>query len=149
MTRSSPFDERFRAGWVFLLALLALAFAPPAAAYSIEVPDFGKLERQLRIRPSQKAQFDSAVEASQRALMSVAIAGLQVKETLNREFRKPFPDLNVIYRAHEEVLDLTLPNFRDAGVEWERLYKMLDRSQVDMAKRFLRDHLGQYAPELK
>jgi hypothetical protein len=101
------------AAWVLLLALLALAFAPPAAAYSITVPDFGKLERELRIRPSQKAQFDSAVQASQRALMSVALAGLTVKETLAREFAKPFPDLNVIYRAHEEVLDLTLPNFRD------------------------------------
>lgn len=134
--------------FVLLLAAIAL-FAPPAAAYSIEVPDFGKLERQLRIRPAQKAQFDSAVQASQRALMSVAIAGLTVTETLNREFKKPFPDLNAIYRAHEEVLDLTLPNFREAGVEWERLYRMLDRSQIDMAKRFLRDHLGQYAPELK
>lgn len=133
-----------------MLLLAALAFlAPPAAAYSIEVPDFGRLERELRIRPAQKAQFDNAVQASQRALMSVALAGLTVKETLNREFRKPFPDLNAIYRAHEEVLDLTLPNFRDAGVEWERLYRMLDRSQVDMAKRFLRDHLGQYAPDLR
>ena len=149
MRSASRLHDRIRAGWVLLLALLALAFAPSAAAYSIEVPDFGVLERQLRIRPSQKAQFDSAVQASQRALMAVAIAGLQVKETLNREFRKPFPDLNVLYRAHEEVLDLTLPNFREAGVEWERLYRMLDRTQVDMAKRFLRDHLGQYAPDLR
>jgi len=131
-----------------LLAALVL-FAAPAAAYSIQVPDFGKLERQLGIKPSQKAQFDSAVQASQRALMSVALAGLQVKETLAQEFAKPRPDLNAIYRAHELVMDLALPNFREAGVEWERLFRMLDRSQVDLAKRFLREHLGQYAPDWK
>ena len=149
MRVAAPFNATFRTAVAAFATLLALCLAPPAAAYSITVPDFGKLERELRIRPSQKAQFDNAVQASQRALMSVALAGLTVKETLAREFSKPFPDLNVIYRAHEEVLDLTLPNFRDAGVEWERLYRMLDRAQVDMAKRFLRDHLGQYAPELR
>ena len=138
---------RWRAGFAGALLAALVLFAAPAAAYSIEVPDFGKLERQLQIRPSQKAQFDAAVQASQRALMSVALAGLQVKETLAQEFAKPLPDLNAIYRAHEQVVDLTLPNFRDAGVEWERLFRMLDRSQIDMAKRFLREHLGQYTPE--
>jgi hypothetical protein len=123
-----------------LLAALAL-FPSVAAAYSIDVPDFGLLERQLRIRPSQKAQFDVAVQASKRALMSVALAGLQVKERLSRELDKPLPDLNALYRLHEEAADLTLPNFREASREWERLYAMLDRSQVDALKRFLGEQL--------
>ena len=132
----------------FLLLFAAfLLFSTGAAAYSIQVPDFGKLERQLRIRPSQKAQFDAAVQASQRALMSVALATLQVKERLSQEIAKPIPDLNALYRMHEEVLDLTAPNFREAQAEWERLYGMLDRAQVDAAKRFLRDQLGYLAPD--
>lgn len=144
---SSIHDKVTSAGILVILAALLLVFAPNAAAYSIQVPDFGKLERQLRIRPSQKAQFDAAVQASQRALMSVAIAGLQVKERLANELAKPLPDLNALYRAHEEVLELTAPNFREAHAEWERLYGMLDRAQVNAAKRFLQDQLGHLAPD--
>lgn len=130
------------------VALAALALLPSvAAAYSITVPDFGVLERQLRIKPAQKAQFDLAVAASQRALMSVALAGLQVKERLSRELDKPLPDLNALYRLHEEAAELTLPNFREARDEWERLFAMLDRRQVEAAKRFLREQLSLLAPD--
>ena len=127
-----------------LLAALAL-FCAHAAAHSIPVPDFGKLERELRLKPLQKAQFDIAVEASQRALMSAALAGMQVKERLSQEMAKPYPDLNVLYRIHEDVMFLAAPNFRDAASEWERLYRMLDQRQVDAAKRFLQDTLGPYS----
>ena len=138
----SPLPYPFRRGSGFLILLAALFFFSASAhAYSIPVPDFGLLERQLRIRPSQKAQFDTAVAASQRALMSVAIAGLQVKERLARELDKPMPDVSALYRLHEEAADLTLPNFREAGREWDRLLGMLDRSQVDGLKRFLREQL--------
>ena len=129
----------------FLLLLALFLFCAEAAAYSIQVPDFNKLERQLRIRPSQKAQFDAAVQATQRALMSVALAGLQAKERLAQEMAKPLPDLNVLYKLHEEAMDLAGPNFREAGVEWKRLFAMLDRSQVDAAKRFLEEQLGSLA----
>jgi hypothetical protein len=122
-----------------------LLFCTQATAYSIQVPDFNKLERQLRLRPAQKAQFDVAVEASQRALMSVALAGLQVKERLSAEIAKPLPDLNVLYRLHEEAVELAAPNFRDARNEWDRLFRTLDRSQVDAAKRFLKEQLGALA----
>jgi hypothetical protein len=127
-----------------LLAALAL-FCAHAAAHSIPVPDFGKLERELRLKPLQKAQFDIAVEASQRALMSAALAGMQVKERLSQEMAKPYPDLNVLYRIHEDVMFLAAPNFRDAASEWERLYRMLDQRQVEAAKRFLQDTLGPYS----
>ena len=78
-----------------------------------------------------------SVQASQRALMSVAIAGFQVKERLSREFEKPMPDLNALYRAHVEAYESTAPNFREAGAEWERLYSMLDRWQIEAARKFL------------
>jgi len=128
-----------------LFAALAL-FCAHAQAYSIPVPDFGRLERELRLKPLQKAQFDIAVEASQRALMSVALAGMQVKERLANEMAKPYPDLNVLYRLHEDVMFLAAPNFRDAASEWERLYRTLDQRQLDAARRFLRDNLGTYLP---
>ncbi len=127
-----------------LLAALAL-FCAHAAAHSVPVPDFGKLERELRLKPLQKAQFDIAVEASRRALMSAALAGMQVKERLSQEMAKPYPDLNVLYRIHEDVMFLAAPNFRDAAAEWERLYRMLDQRQVEGAKRFLQDTLGPYS----
>jgi hypothetical protein len=127
-----------------LLAALAL-FCAHAAAHSVPVPDFGKLERELRLKPLQKAQFEIAVEASQRALMSAALAGMQVKERLSQELAKPYPDLNVLYRLHEDVMFLAAPNFRDAASEWERLYRLLDQRQVEAAKRFLQDTLGPYS----
>ena len=135
--------RRFSIG---LLAVLALDFAssPTPRPTSIPVPDFGRLERELRLKPIQKAQFDIAVEASQRALMSVALAGLQVKERLSREMSKSQPDLNILYRIHEDVMFLAAPNFRDAKDEWERLYRLLDRRQIDAAKRFLHEQLGAY-----
>ena len=103
------------------------------------------LLQPLQLRPAQKAQFDVAVAASQRALMSVALAGLQVKERLSAEIAKPMPDLNVLYRLHEEAIELAGPNFRDARDEWERLFRTLDRAQVDAAKRFLKEQLGALA----
>jgi hypothetical protein len=136
-----------RRAFTFLGLLAALAaLCTPVFAYSVHVPDFNKLERQLRLKPAQKAQFDLAVQASQRALMSVALAGLQVKERLAEEFAKPLPDLNALYRAHEEVVEMAAPNFREAHAEWERLYTMLDRAQVDAAKKFIREQLGFLAP---
>jgi hypothetical protein len=129
----------------FLLALFVLLFATPAAAYTIEVPDFGRLESELRLKPIQKAQFDIAVQASQRALMSVAIAGLQVKERLSTELAKPLPDLNALYGLHVEAYEMAAPNFREAKNEWERVYRLLDQRQIESTKRFLRDSLGPYA----
>jgi hypothetical protein len=125
---------------VFVLFLLSTA----AAAYSLPVPDFKRLESDLRLRPAQKVQFDIAVAASQRALMSVALAGLAAKERVADEMARPLPDLNVLLKAHQDVIETTLPLFREAGGEWERLYGMLDRSQVTAARRFIDDQLGPF-----
>jgi hypothetical protein len=127
-----------------LLIAALLLFSTGAAAYSVTVPDFGILEGQLRLRPAQKVQFDIAVAASQRALMAVAMSGLQAKERVAAELAKPLPDLNVLFQAHTEVVEMSAPLFRDAGAEWERLYRMLDRTQVEAAKRFLDDQLGPF-----
>ena len=134
--------RRFAFGLLAVLALLCPYVS--AATNTIPVPDFGRLERELRLKPIQKAQFDIAVEASQRALMSVALAGLQVKEKLSQEMAKPRPDLNILYQIHEDVMFIAAPNFRDAKGEWERLYRLLDRRQIDAAKRFLHEQLGAY-----
>lgn len=133
--------------WVAWLGLLAalVALCGPARAYTIEVPNFDKLELELRMKPLQKAQFDIAVAASQRALMSVAIAGLQVKERLSTELAKPLPDLNALYRLHLEAYDMAAPNFREAKDEWERFFRLLDKRQIESTKRFLRDNLGPYS----
>jgi hypothetical protein len=129
--------------FLFVLALLFLSF--PARAYTIEVPDFGRLETELRLKPLQKAQFDIAVQASQRALMAVAMAGLQVKERLSSELAKPLPDLNVLWRLHMDAYEMAAPNFREARDEWERFFRLLDKRQVESTKRFLRDNLGPYS----
>ena len=132
------------ATWLWMLAALA-ALCTPAYAYEVRIPDFPLLERQLRLTPLQKAQFDIAVAASHRALMAAALAGLQVKERLGYELSKPMPDLNVLFRMHEEVLEMAGAPFREAAGEWERLFRLLDRRQVESAKRFLKDHLGPYS----
>lgn len=127
------------------LGLLALlAFSASAAAYSLPVPDFRRLEGDLRLRPAQKVQFDIAVAASQRALMSVALAGLAAKERMAEELARPVPDLNAMFRAHQDIVQTSLPLFREAGAEWERLYGMLDRAQVAAARRFVEDQLGPF-----
>jgi hypothetical protein len=120
------------------LALAALLAVLPAHAFTVPVPDFDRLEIELRLRPAQKAQYQLAVGATKRALMSVAIAGLQVKERLSQEIAKPVPDLDALYRLHEEAVELAAPNFREAADEWSRLYAMMDERQVAIAKAYLR-----------
>ena len=141
-TRSS---HRRRPVPSLLFALALLLFWIPAHAYTVEIPEFGILEKQLRLTPLQKAQFQIAVEASQRALMSAALAGLQVKEKLATELNKPLPDIWELYRMHEDVIAMAGPSFREAAAEWDRLFRLLDKRQVDSAKRFLRENLGPYA----
>ena len=128
----------------FLVMLALLFLGANAFAYSIPVPDFKRLEDDLRLRPAQKVQFDIAVAASQRALLSVALAGLSAKERVASELARPVPNLDVIYRAHVEIVEASAPLFREAGGEWERLYKLLDRSQVTAARRFIEDQLGPF-----
>ena len=128
-----------------LIAAFLLACAFGASAGPLD-PEFDKLERALRMQPAQKAQFDLAVGATKRALLGVAMSGLQIKERMAQEFAKPLPDLNALYDFHEQVIEQNKPLFREARDEWTRLYGMLDPQQVEMVKRYLEDKLSILVP---
>jgi hypothetical protein len=118
--------------------LLAVSFGASAAV----MPRFDKLEETLKIRPEQKEQFDVAVGATQRALLSVALTAMQLKERLARELSKPWPDLRAFADAHEALIEQNRPLFKAAGEEWQKLYALLDDEQVEIAKSFLRENLS-------
>ncbi len=129
-----------RAAFVALVAGLSW-FAPAAVQASMPSFGFGDLEQQLRLDPEQKAQFDSAVAASQRAFLSVALVALQMKDRIGRELAKPRPDLDALARAQNDAIEQMRPLFKEAHVEWARLYAMLDASQVTVAKAYVEDKL--------
>lgn len=106
------------------------------------LPGFGDLERSLKLDPAQKAQFDIAVSATQRALLSVAFAGLALKERIAAELDKPHPDLGEIARAQEDVIRRSRPFFSDARREWERFYAMLEPAQEARARAFVEEKLA-------
>jgi len=126
----------WRAWWAAMLVALSLgAHAGPLDR------DFQKLERALRMNPAQKEQFDIAVGATQRALLAVAMAGMQIQERMRVEMDKPRPDLNLLYDIHEQVIEQNKPLFREAREEWMRLYALLDPDQVRVAKRYIEERL--------
>ena len=125
------------------LVLLCAAFAVAAGPLD---RDFDRLERQLRLMPEQKLQFDIAVAATQRALLAVAMSGMQIKERMSREFDKSRPDLNIIYDIHEQLIEQNKPIFREARDEWMKLHAMLDPEQVGIAKRYIEDKLDLLLP---
>ena len=131
----------------FLLFLLALFLALPARAVTVEIPDFGDLEKKLQLRPEQKVQFHVAVNASQRALLSVALVGLELKERLQRELSKTVPDFSTLYRDHEQLYEQVRPHFLDARREWSKLYAMMDPRQVATAKAFIDEKLNLMMPK--
>lgn len=98
---------------------------------------FDELEKSLRLDPAQKAQFDVAVAATQRALLSVALVGLQLKDRVAGELAKPKPDLRELARAQDEVIEQARPAFQEARDEWARLYALLDPAQVARARAFV------------
>ena len=126
----------WRAWWATML--VALSFGAHAGPLD---RDFQKLERALRMNPAQKEQFDVAVGATQRALLAVAMAGMQIQERMRVEMDKPRPDLNLLYDIHEQVIEQNKPLFREAREEWMRLYALLDPEQVRVAKRYIEERL--------
>jgi hypothetical protein len=102
-----------------------------------DLAGFDELEKSLRLDPAQKAQFDVAVGATQRALLSVAFVGLELKDRVASELAKPRPDLRALARARDEVLDHARPAFREARDEWARFYALLDPAQVARARAFV------------
>jgi len=126
----------WRAWWAAMLVALSVgAHAGPLDR------DFQKLERALRMNPAQKEQFDIAVGATQRALLAVAMAGMQIQERMRVEMDKPRPDLNLLYDIHEQVIEQNKPLFREAREEWMRLYALLDPEQVRVARRYIEERL--------
>ncbi|HXN16034.1 MAG TPA: hypothetical protein VN878_06635 [Usitatibacter sp.] len=121
------------------LALILLTAAFGAAAS--ELPSFAELEQALKLNPEQKAQFDVAVAATQRALLSVAAGGVQLKERLQQEFSKTSPDLRALAQVQEALIEQSRPFFRDARDAWARLFEMLNDDQVAIAKSRLQGPL--------
>ena len=119
--------------------LLALSFGVAA-----QMPNFDGLEQRLKIRPAQKEQFDVTVGSTKRALLMVGIVAVQLKDKLAAELSKPMPDFRAFARANEDLIDQTRPVFKEAGEEWKKLYALLDDEQVEIAKSFLREHLGRF-----
>jgi hypothetical protein len=123
----------------FILAPLLVAASFGACA---AMPNFDTLEVRLKIRPEQKQQFDITVGATKRALLMVGIVALQLKDKLTAELSKSSPDFRAFARANEDLIEQTRPLFKEAGEEWKKLYALLDDEQVEIAKAFLREHLG-------
>ncbi len=123
----------------FVLASLASSASQAAGT----LLGFDELEGSLRLDRAQKAQFDAAVAATRRALLSVALAGLELKVRIAEELAKPKPDLDALARAQEEGIERSRPLFREARREWERFYATLDPSQVRRVKRFVEGKLRQ------
>jgi len=126
---------------VMWAALLLSTFAACASELTRGL-GFEELERSLHLRPAQKEQFDSAVAATQRALLAVALQGMQLKERAAQELAKPRPDFESLARSQEDLIDDVRPLFGEAREEWLRLYAMLDASQAGIAKSFVQERLG-------
>ncbi|HXS53587.1 MAG TPA: hypothetical protein VN782_13725 [Usitatibacter sp.] len=129
-----------RVRFVFAAALLLLG---SAFAHASSLPGFDDLERSLRLDAVQKAQFDVAVGATQRALVSVGLGALELKARIAAELAKPAPDVDEIARAQEQIVEQSRPLFREAHREWERFFAMLDREQERRARALIGKKLAQ------
>ena len=127
-----------------ILALFLTLLSMSAAAQLIPSPRFDELERRLKIRPDQKEQFDMAVGATKRALLAVGLSLMEMKQKLAEELMKPSPDFSRLFENADKVFEMHRPLFREAGIEWKKLYGELDPEQIQTVKRFLLDNLGQW-----
>ncbi|HXZ49527.1 MAG TPA: hypothetical protein VEG27_10925 [Usitatibacter sp.] len=123
-----------------ILAAACIALLP-AAAHASLLSGFDELERSLRLDPAQKAQYDAAVAATQRALLAVGLGALEMKERVASELAKPKPDLHALARSQDEIVERSRPLFREARDEWARLYAMLDPKQVAATRAFVEEKL--------
>ena len=112
------------------------------AASAVEMPRFEALEKQLKIRPEQKEQYDMAVGATKRALLAVALNAVEMQQRLTEELGKSRPDFSRLYDSYDRIVDQNRPLFKEASEEWRKLYAILDDRQVEIAKDFVRDNLG-------
>jgi len=128
---------------LFAAAFAVLAFAGGAAHAASVTASRGtdEIERALALNPVQKQQFEVALAATQRALLSIALGGMQAKSQIFQELAKDKPDPDAIARAQDEALALTGPAFREAREEWQRFYAMLDADQVADARALVEKKL--------
>ncbi|HEX7671488.1 MAG TPA: hypothetical protein VF395_17970 [Polyangiaceae bacterium] len=124
--------------------LFPLLVALAALGASAAAPSFDQLEQKLKIRPEQKMQYDLAIGATKRALLAIGLTAMQLKERLAVELAKPNPDFVALMRAHQEIVERSRPQFKEAGEEWKRLYALLDPEQVEIAKAFVRDNVSRF-----
>ena len=120
--------------------LLVLALMAPAMA-GAQMLDFSELERSLRLHPHQKAQFDAAAAATQRAMVAIGLGVIQAKSRLAQELLKEKPDPDAVLMAQEELIEFSKPHLRQARDEWLRLYAMMDDDQVRTARNFIEGRL--------
>ena len=117
--------------------LLALA-AFGAAAQPVQMPDFKRLERDLKLKPHQREQYDVAVAALKRSLIASAGTLMELKQQLSDELAKGEPDFRGLLRRQAAAFEINAPIYREAGDEWSKLYALLEDDQVVIAKRFFR-----------
>ena len=123
----------------FLAACLLALASLGASAQALK--DLDRLERSLRLNPEQKAQFDVARAATQRALVSSAMSAMEFQQVVRAELAKPKPDFATVFRAHDALVDQNRPLFREARDEWAKLYELLDPQQVKVARAYIEDRL--------
>ena len=124
----------------FALGLLLALSSLGSVAGSL--PGLGDLEARLQLTQPQKTQFDAAAAATQRALLSVGVAALQMQVRISAELRKDAPDVDAILREQERAGAQMRPAFDEARTEWTRLYGMLSREQAAMARKEIDQRLS-------
>src|SRR5205085_7903059 len=97
-----------------LLVALLLLVAFGARA---QLPGFERIEQTLKLNPQQREQFDMAVGATQRDMLSVGLSALQLKERLARELLKDRPDMRCLADVQEQLIEQNRPLFRAAREE--------------------------------
>jgi hypothetical protein len=123
-----------------ILAMLLMALSLGAGAQGFG--SFGELEGRLKLKPEQKAQFDIAVKATQRALLSLGMVAIQQKQRIADEIAKPRPDLGALAESHEAILEMIRPHFREAREEWTRLYVLLEPDQIAIARDYVEKQIA-------
>jgi len=127
----------------FLAALVLLA-APLAAPAQGLAPDFHGLESRLRLAPAQKALFDDAVAATQRAMLATGLAALEGKGRLDEELRRPRPDIGRLLAQPQDLIEQVAPQWREAREAWSGFYATLDARQAAIARDYVERSLGTF-----
>lgn len=121
-----------------LIALLLLAISFGANA---QKEDFDRLERQLKLKPHQREQFEEAKAATSIAMVASAMSLTMLKQELADELSKARPDFTGLLRSQAAAFELNSPLFRKATDEWSKLYALLEDDQVVIARRYVEGKL--------